>query len=82
MGSSITVEMLDGSTEKGEVAPGTQPGAVITRRGKGAPQVNGRGRGALHVVVQVEVPTRLSRRAKKLMRQLADELQSNTKKTA
>jgi len=82
MGSSITVEMLDGSTEKVEVAPGTQPGAVITRRGKGAPQVNGRGRGALHVVVQVEVPTRLSRRAKKLMRQLADELQSNTKKTA
>ncbi len=32
------------------------------------------GVGALHVIVQVDVPKRLSRRAKKLLRELEDEL--------
>lgn len=74
LGSKVHIEMLDGSEETIDIKAGTQPGDVITRRGKGVPQVNGRGRGALHVVVQIEVPTRPSRKAKKLIRALADEL--------
>ena len=53
---------------------GTQPGEVITLKGKGIPRVDGRGRGALQVVMQVEVPRSLSPRAKELLRELDDEL--------
>ena len=38
------------------------------------PRVDGRGRGALQVIVQVDVPRDLSSRAKELLRQLEDEL--------
>ena len=42
---------------------GTQSGAVFTMKGHGVPRLDGRGRGSLVVVVQVEVPTALSPRA-------------------
>jgi molecular chaperone DnaJ len=76
LGTSFTIEMLDGSDFELDIDPGTQPGSVITVPSKGAPNVQGRGRGALHVVIQVDVPKRLSRRAKKLLRELAGELQA------
>jgi len=74
LGAELELEMLDGSQLTVNVDPGTQPGTVISLPGKGVPNVNGRGVGALHVVVQVDVPTKLSRRAKKLLRQLQGEL--------
>ena len=74
LGTKIDIEMLDGSLHQLDVAAGTQPGTVISAPGLGAPNVNGRGVGSLHVVIQVEVPKRLSRRAKKLLRELEDEL--------
>ncbi|MBK8216995.1 MAG: molecular chaperone DnaJ [Myxococcales bacterium] len=57
-----------------EVPPGTQPGSVITLKGHGIPRLDGRGRGSLVVVVQVDVPTALSPRAKELLEQLGAEL--------
>ncbi len=74
LGTELEVTMLDGSQHHIEVRPGTQPGSVITAPGLGAPDVNGRGVGSLHIVVQVEVPKKLSRRAKKLLNELQDEL--------
>jgi molecular chaperone DnaJ len=71
--------MLDGSVERLQIEAGTQPGSVITLPGKGVPSVNGRGRGALHVVVQIDVPRRLSRKAKKLLRELEEELEPTDK---
>ncbi|HEY8075935.1 MAG TPA: molecular chaperone DnaJ [Labilithrix sp.] len=56
------------------VPAGTQSGAVFTIKGSGVPRLDGRGRGALVAVVQVEVPTALSDRAKKLIQELATEL--------
>ena len=50
-----------------------QPGEVITMRGDGMPTLNG-GRGDLHVVINVAVPKKLSRRAKKLLEPLDEEL--------
>jgi molecular chaperone DnaJ len=78
LGAELEVALLDGSTHRVELRPGTQPGAVITAPNLGAPNVNGRGRGSLHVIVQVAVPSRLSRRAKKLMRELDEELRSSS----
>jgi molecular chaperone DnaJ len=74
MGTELEVELLDGNLHHVEVPSGTQPGAILSAPGLGAPDVNGRGHGSLHVILQVAVPRKLSRRAKKLLRQLEEEL--------
>jgi molecular chaperone DnaJ len=74
MGGSTRIELPDESQVTVDVAAGAQPGEVITMKSKGMPRVDGRGRGALQVVVQVEVPRGLSGRAKELLRELDDEL--------
>ncbi len=74
LGATLDIELLDGTHHQVEVPAGVQPGAVLSAPGMGAPNVNGRGRGALHVIVQVAVPRKLSRKAKKLLRELGDEL--------
>ena len=48
---------------------------MISTRSKGMPRIDGRGRGALHVVVQIEVPRTLSKRAKELL----GDLEENTR---
>jgi molecular chaperone DnaJ len=74
LGSSISIELPDGSTAEAEVAAGTQPGTIISVKGMGMPRLDKRGRGDLHVVVDVLVPRKLSRRAKKLLEDLEREL--------
>ncbi|MGH7296574.1 MAG: DnaJ C-terminal domain-containing protein, partial [Polyangiaceae bacterium] len=53
---------------------GTQSGAVFTMKGHGISRLDGRGRGSLVVVVQVEVPKALSARARSLLAELDAEL--------
>jgi molecular chaperone DnaJ len=57
-----------------KVPPGTQGGHVITQKGKGVPRLDGRGRGSLVIEVRVDVPTKLSSRAKQLLTELDEEL--------
>ena len=70
LGEEIEIPMLDDSTEKVEIPAGTQPGEAVTVRGKGVPRLNGDGRGDFHVLVHVQVPKRLSGKAKKLLKEL------------
>jgi len=56
------------------IPTGTQSGAVFTIKNQGIPRLDGRGRGSLIGVVQVDVPTALSARAKKLIEELHAEL--------
>jgi molecular chaperone DnaJ len=77
LGTKLQLTMLDDSNIEIAIPPGTQPGEVITLKSKGMPRVDGRGRGALHVVVQVTVPKRVSRRAEGLLRELEKELQQS-----
>ncbi|MBW2528953.1 MAG: molecular chaperone DnaJ [Deltaproteobacteria bacterium] len=74
LGTSVELELLDGSVHELEIPRGVQPGQVLTIPGKGAPRVDGRAVGSLHVLIQVQVPKRLSRRAKKLLKDLEGEL--------
>jgi molecular chaperone DnaJ len=74
LGGAAVVELPDESRVDVEVPGGTQPGEVITLKSKGLPRIDGRGRGALQVVVQVDVPRALSSRAKELLRELDDEI--------
>lgn len=55
-----------------EVAPGTQSGSVITRRGEGVPHLRGHGTGDLHIHLEVTTPTRLDDEQIALLKQLAE----------
>jgi len=70
MGDTIRVPTLDGDTDYA-LAAGTQPGTVITLRGKGIPVLHGGGRrGDLIIDLQVEVPKPSSGEQRKLFEQL------------
>ncbi|MGB5682617.1 MAG: DnaJ C-terminal domain-containing protein, partial [Polyangiales bacterium] len=53
-----------------KVPSGTQNGETLVIRGAGVPRLNGRGRGDLICVVEVEVPKKLSREQKRLLKEL------------
>ncbi len=59
LGAELQIDTIDGKV-KYNLPAGTQPGATFRLRGKGAPSVNGRGRGDQYVTVQVQVPTNLT----------------------
>jgi molecular chaperone DnaJ len=71
LGATLTVPTVEGHEEV-EVPPGTQSGSEIRLRGKGVPRLRGAGRGDLHVVVNVVVPAKLSKRERELLRELDD----------
>ena len=70
LGTSVDLETLDG-TETVTITGGTQPGHVITVRGKGASRLRGGGRGDLFVHVDVAVPRNLDNRQQKLLREFS-----------
>jgi molecular chaperone DnaJ len=74
LGSELTLEIPGGTQVTAHVPAGTQPGAVLSVKGKGIPHLDRHARGAVHVVVEVEVPKRLSKKAKKLLEELEQEL--------
>ena len=73
LGGEIQAPTLDG-TETVKVPAGTQTGTTLRLRGKGMPDVNGRGRGDLFATIQVQTPARLTKDQKRLLEQLAKEL--------
>ena len=73
LGGEIVVPTLDGQ-ERMKVPDGTQTGTTLRLRGKGMPDVNGRGRGDLLVTVQVQTPKKLSKEQRQLLEQLAKAL--------
>ena len=70
LGGEIQVPTLDGS-ESVKVPEGTQTGTTLRLRGKGMPDVNGRGRGDLFATVQVRTPRKLSKEQRRLLDDLA-----------
>ncbi len=73
LGARVLVPTADGEEEL-DVRAGTQPGTEIRLRGKGVPHLRRSGvRGDLHVLVSVQVPTRLNRRQRELLEALAAE---------
>lgn len=59
LGAEVEVPTVDGPT-KLNIPAGTQPGKVFTLRGKGSPILRSNQRGDQQVIVNVEIPTRLS----------------------
>jgi molecular chaperone DnaJ len=73
LGARIRVPTVEGEEEV-EIKAGTQPGTEIRLRGRGVPHLRRPGsRGDLHVLVEVVVPTKLSKRQRELLTQFAAE---------
>lgn len=71
LGTSVEVDTLDGP-EPLNIEAGTQPGTVLRLRGKGLPQLRGRRRGDLHVLVNVMVPSNMSDEQRELLERFAE----------
>ena len=74
LGGEVVVPGLLDEEETVTVPAGTQSGATFRVRGKGMPDVSGRGRGDLLVRVAVSVPKKLSREQRHALEQLAKAL--------
>jgi molecular chaperone DnaJ len=69
LGATMTVPTVEGDEEV-SVPAGAQSGHEIRLRGLGVPRLRGAGRGDLHVILNVVVPTKLSKRERELLREL------------
>jgi len=73
LGGEINIPTLDGD-ETFKIPEGTQSGSPFRLRGRGMPDVSGRGRGDLIVTVRVITPKKLTKDQKKVLEQLQDML--------
>jgi molecular chaperone DnaJ len=73
LGATVSVPTLDGE-EQIQVASGTQPGTVVTLRGRGMPAIGRGRRGDQRVVLNVVIPRNLSGRQRELLEKLRGSL--------
>lgn len=77
LGGTFKVEGPDGPVDV-NVSGGSANGTLVSFKGKGMPNVSGRGAGALHVRLVVEVPRKLTKDQKKLIEQLGKTMEVGT----
>jgi len=70
LGGDIRIPTLEGE-ESFSIPEGTQSGQTFRVRGRGMPDVTGRGRGDLLVTVNVVTPKKVTREQRKLLEQLS-----------
>ena len=73
MGAELEIPTIDGKV-KYTLPAGTQPGTTFRLRGKGIPELRGRGRGDQYVTVRVQVPTSLNGEQKEALRAFAQSM--------
>ena len=77
LGTSARIPTIDGEVEL-EFEPGTQPGEIRVLRGHGIPVLQGFGRGDHRVLVNVQVPRRLTDEQRKLLREFERQADDET----
>ena len=77
LGGEVKVPTLEGSAVL-RVPAGTPSGKVFRLRGKGLPEVHGRGVGDLHAKLYVEVPTKLNHEQRAHLQAFADSCDEHT----
>lgn len=78
LGAEVEIPTIDGAV-KLKIPKGTQAGKIFRLKGKGVPDVHGNGRGDQLVIVNVEIPTRLSSEQQALFEHLAKTLGSEVR---
>jgi molecular chaperone DnaJ len=81
LGAEIEVPTVDGK-EKIKIPAGTQPGKIFTLKARGVPYVRKSGRGDQLVIVNVAIPTKLSKEQRELFEKLAGTLGTTVKPQA
>ena len=76
LGDSITVPSIDGKVEY-TVPEGTQSGTTFRLRGKGIQYLNGRGRGDQYVIVDVEIPKKVTRAQREALKAFEDSMKED-----
>ena len=77
MGGEVVVPTVDGKV-KYPIPEGTQPGTVFRLKGKGIQYLGGRGKGDQYVKVAIEVPKKLSKDQKKMLKDFENSLSLET----
>jgi molecular chaperone DnaJ len=78
LGAEVEIPTVDG-TSKLTIPAGTQPGKIFSIKNKGVPHLRGTGRGDQLIVVNVEIPTRLTPDQRKIMEDLARTMGNDVK---
>ena len=78
LGAEIEVPTIDGD-EKLKIPAGTQPGKIFHIKNKGVPYLRRSGRGEQLVIVNVAVPTKLTKEQRELFEKLAESLGTTVK---
>lgn len=71
LGSEYTVDTIDGSV-KVKIPAGASPNEILRVKGHGAPMDNGK-RGDFLIKLNIQLPQKLSRKAKKIVQELREE---------
>ena len=79
LGGELEIPTIDGKV-KYDIPEGTQTGTTFRLRGKGIPNVNGRGRGDQFVTVHIETPRNLNREQKEALRKFSETLKESNYK--
>jgi molecular chaperone DnaJ len=77
LGVVVPLETLDGGVVHVDIPEGSQSGDMIKLKGKGMPDLHGRGYGDLYIQVNVVTPRRISRRARQLLEELREEFKKH-----
>lgn len=73
LGGEVDIPLLGGAVHSLNIPEGTQPGDIITVKGKGIPHLHSHRSGDLKVLVEVKIPRKLNRRQREILQQYAEE---------
>jgi molecular chaperone DnaJ len=73
LGATIEVPTVTGRAEL-KIPPGTQPGTLLRMKNKGLPYLRNYGHGDQYVKITIDVPKRLSKKQKDLLKSFDNEL--------
>jgi len=79
LGAEVEVPTVGGKNEKVTILAGTQPGKIITLKARGVPYLRKTGRGDQRIIVNVDIPSRLTKEQRDLFEKLAATLGSTVK---
>jgi molecular chaperone DnaJ len=78
LGADVEIPTIEGP-DKLRIPAGIQPGKILNLKGKGVPRLRGNGRGDQLVIINIEIPTKLSSEQRELFEKLATSMGSEVR---